>query len=58
MKEKYLTHLEDKWLKGLSFNSAHAWRPGNAIVFDCVRLHCGSNFKGKKLGLSIFTEYL
>ena len=58
MKEKYLTHLEDKWLKGLSFNSAHAWQPGNAIVFDCVRLHCGSNFKGKKLGLSIFTEYL
>ena len=54
----YLTHLEDEWLKGLSFNSAHAWQPGNAIVFDCVRLHCGSNFEGKKLGLSIFTEYL
>ena len=57
MKEKYLSHIEDKWLKGLSFNSAHYWRPGNAIVFDCVRLHCASNFVGKKLGLSIFTEY-
>ena len=57
MREKYLSHLEDKWLQGLSFNSAHVWRPGNAIVFDCVRLHCASNFVGKKLGLSIFTEY-
>ena len=57
MKEKYLNHIDDKWLKGLSFNSAHYWRPGNAIVFDCVRLHCASNFVGKKLGLSIFTEY-
>lgn len=57
MKEKYLNHIKDEWLKGLSFNSAHHWKPGNAIVFDCVRLHCASNFTGKKLGLSIFTEY-
>lgn len=61
MKEKYLTHLKDKWLEGLSFNSAHNWRPGNAIVFDCCRLHCASDFTKKsiksKLGISIFTKY-
>lgn len=56
---KYLTHCQPFWLKGLSFNSAHEWRPGNGIVFDCVRLHCASDFKVKKikskLGLAIFT---
>lgn len=61
MKEKYLTHLKDEWLEGLSFNSAHSWRPGNAIVFDCCRLHCASDFTKKsiksKLGISIFTKY-
>ena len=61
MKEKYLTHLKDKWLEGLSFNSAHNWTPGNAIVFDCCRLHCASDFTKhqikNKLGISIFTKY-
>jgi len=56
---KYLTHLQPFWLKGLSFNSAHEWKPGNGILFDCVRLHCASDFKVRKikskLGLSIFT---
>ncbi len=58
-RQKYLTHLKPFWLEGLSFNSAHLWKPGNAIVFDCVRLHCASNFLDlgikSKLGLSIFT---
>ena len=61
MKEKYLTHLKDKWLEGLSFNSAHDWKPGNAIVFDCCRLHCASDFSKigvkNKLGISVFTKY-
>ena len=61
MKEKYLTHLKDQWLQGLSFNSAHNWTPGNAIVFDCCRLHCASDFTKNntksKLGISIFTKY-
>lgn len=56
---KYLTHLQPFWLKGLSFHSAHEWKPGNGILFDCVRLHCASDFKVRKikskLGLSIFT---
>ena len=61
MKEKYLTHLKDEWLEGLSFNSAHEWTPGNAIVFDCCRLHCASDFTKigvkNKLGISIFTKH-
>ena len=59
IKEKYLTHLKQEWLEGLSFNSAHKWRPGNAIVFDCCRLHCASDFRKNvknKLGISIFTK--
>ena len=57
---KYLSHLKPHWLKGLSFQSAQEWRPGNAIVFDAVRLHCSSNFVAQgiksKLGISIFTQ--
>lgn len=58
--QEYLSHLKLNWLDGLSFNSAHTWQPGNAIVFDCVRLHAASNFTKQgiksKLGISIFTQ--
>lgn len=58
--QEYLSHLKLNWLDGLSFNSAHTWQPGNAIVFDCVRLHAASNFIKQgiksKLGISIFTQ--
>ena len=57
----YLNHISDDWLKGLSYNSAHKWKPGNAIVFDSCRLHCGSDFREigikSKLGISIFTQH-
>lgn len=57
---KYFTHLKYKWLEGLSLNSCIPWIPGNAIIFDSVRLHCASDFRKlgitKKLGLSIFTK--
>jgi hypothetical protein len=59
IKGKYFTHIKDQWLEGLSFNSAQSWVPGNAIFFDCARLHAASDFKAQgiksKLGLSIFT---
>ena len=59
IKKKYFTHLKDHWLEGLSFKSAQPWVPGNAIFFDCARLHAASDFKSQgiksKLGLSIFT---
>ena len=58
--QEHLSHLKLNWLEGLSFNSAHTWQPGNAIVFDCVRLHAASNFIKQgiksKLGISIFTH--
>jgi hypothetical protein len=60
VKEKYLTHIRDNWLDQLTFNSAQEWKPGNAIIFDCARLHAASNFKKQgiksKLGISIFTK--
>lgn len=60
IKQKYFTHLKDAWLEGLSFKKALPWKPGNALIFDCARLHSASNFLDKgitgKLGISIFTE--
>lgn len=57
---KYLSHLKPKWLEGLTFDRALPWKPGNALVFDSVRLHCASNFLQQgiksKLGISIFTK--
>jgi hypothetical protein len=56
---KYMTHIKPKWLTGLSINSIHEWRPGSAIIFDAVKLHCASDFRRlgitSKLGISIFT---
>ena len=57
--DKLFTHLKAKWLKGLSLHSSLPWVPGNAIIFDSVRLHCASDFRRlnitSKLGISIFT---
>jgi hypothetical protein len=56
----YFTHLKSQWLEGLSLHSALDWIPGNALVFDSVRLHCASDFRTlgirSKLGISIFTK--
>ena len=60
IKEKYFSHLKDKWLEGLSFKTALPWKPGNALIFDCARLHAASNFLQNgiksKLGLALFTK--
>lgn len=56
---RYLTHLKPMWLKELSLNSMYAWKPGSAIIFDALKLHCASDFRRlgitNKLGISIFT---
>ena len=56
---KCLTHIKPVWLEGLSVEKIHKWQPGNAIVFDCARLHSACDFRHQgvksKLGLSIFT---
>lgn len=58
--DKLFTHLNPKWLQGLSVNSVLDWVPGQAIIFDSVQLHCASDFRQlgikSKLGLSIFTK--
>ena len=53
---KYLSHLEPNWLNGLSIHSMIKQTLNSAIVFDTVRLHCSTNFKQSKLGLSFFTK--
>lgn len=59
-KTGYFTHLKSKWLQGLSLYSTLPWKPGSAIIFDSVQLHCASDFRtlgvNSKLGLSIFTK--
>jgi hypothetical protein len=54
-------HMKQEWLEGFSIESACNWVPGDVIVFDCVRLHCASNFLDhgieSKIGLSLFTSY-
>jgi hypothetical protein len=56
----YFSHLKPQWLDGLSLHSALDWIPGNALIFDSVRLHCASDFRKlgitSKLAISIFTK--
>lgn len=59
-----ISHFDEKypqWCEGFSVESACNWVPGDVIVFDCVRLHCASNFLdngvSKKIGLSLFTSF-
>jgi hypothetical protein len=60
VKANFISHLMPAWLEGLTFDRALPWKPGNALVFDSVRLHCSSNFLQQgiksKLGISIFTK--
>ena len=59
-RSKLFTHLKSQWLDGLSLHSTLNWVPGNALIFDSVRLHCASDFRKlgikSKLGISIFTK--
>lgn len=50
--EKYLYNYPRESLIGLT-GAAHEFKPGECIVFDNRRIHCTSNFKGTKLGLSL-----
>lgn len=59
LKENYLTHLKTEWLEGLSIHSYFPWKINSAIIFDCARLHCSSDFNAlnveSKMAMSIFT---
>lgn len=58
-KQEYLSHLKDKWTKGLSVNTTLDWKIGSVLCFDSLALHCSTDFTNKgierKIGLSIFT---
>jgi len=58
-RKKYLTHLEDSWIEGLSIRKALPWKIGGILCFDSLALHCSTDFRNvgvkQKIGLSIFT---
>lgn len=58
-RKKYLTHLEDSWIEGLSIKEAMPWKVGRILCFDSLALHCSTDFRNvgvsRKIGLSIFT---
>tara|TARA_R110000868_G_scaffold161850_3_gene392756 strand:- start:12072 stop:12770 length:699 start_codon:yes stop_codon:yes gene_type:complete len=58
-RKKYLTHLEDSWIEGLSIKQALPWKIGGILCFDSLALHCSTDFRNvgvkRKIGLSIFT---
>lgn len=47
-----LRHYRKECFFGLS-GEAYPFEPGTMIVFDNRRIHCTSNFKGEKLGISL-----
>ena len=49
---KYIDMYPKELLYGLS-GAVHKFEPGNLIVFDNRKIHCTSNYKGTKLGLSL-----
>jgi hypothetical protein len=57
--DKYFSHQHYDAFHGLSVESIVTWKPGDIIVFDTARIHCGTNFNrqgiSQKLGLSVFT---
>ena len=60
-RQKYIPHIDAKYLEGLSVHSVMPWVPGNAIVFDSTRIHCATNYKRlgytNKQAISIFTRH-
>lgn len=58
-RKKYLTHLKDSWIEGLSIRKKLSWKVGGILCFDSLALHCSTDFRNvgvsRKIGLSIFT---
>lgn len=59
LRKDLLSHLDNKWLEGLSLQSYFPWIIGSYIAFDALQIHSASDFTNKgisrKIGLSIFT---
>jgi hypothetical protein len=50
--KEHLSHYPKETLKGLS-GKAYPFEVGSVIIFDNRKIHCTSNFKGEKLGISL-----
>ena len=56
---KYLSHEDEKNLKGLEVEMVFKWKLGDLLVFDRTNLHCSSkNINHKKLGFTSSTKKL
>lgn len=52
--KKYLNHEDYKNLEGLNVKEVYKWKLGEAFIFDRTFLHCASDLKKPKTGLTIF----
>jgi hypothetical protein len=52
--KKYLNHMDYKNLKGLDIKKVYKWKLGEAFIFDRTFIHCASDLKKPKIGLTIF----
>ncbi len=52
--KKYLNHEDYNNLKGLSVKEVYKWKLGEAFIFDRTFIHCASDLKKPKIGLTIF----
>ena len=51
---KYLNHETYDNLKGLKVKKLYNWKLGEALIFDRSFIHCASDLKKPKIGLTIF----
>jgi hypothetical protein len=52
--KKYLNHENYNNLKGLKVKKIYEWKLGEALIFDRTFIHCASDLKKPKTGLTIF----
>ena len=55
---KYIQHIPMENLHGLSIDKIVHWEIGSVIVFPRTQIHCASSTHVRKIGLSLFTDYL
>lgn len=55
---QHLSHLPYESVEPLSVKEIHTWKAGHPFTFECDRLHCSSNFKGIKEGLTLLVKNL
>lgn len=52
--KKYLNHENYENLRGLNVKKIYNWKLGEVFIFDRTFLHCASDLKKPKIGLTIF----